>query len=334
MFYSTNTHEKNTKKLVVKKSIKKLKLSPLRLAIIDLGTNSVRLDIYRLSPKGTSRLYRGKIMIRLGDGVFKTGRLSPKGMARGIRAFARFRTLIREYHVDEVMAIGTSALRSATNTREFLEQVRLKTKISIRVISGSEEGRLIAKGILAHLEAPKGAYAFVDIGGGSTEISVGRGRKIFMGQSFQLGANRLQQMFLKTVPPTHKRGELHPILALRQHVKDALYPLQSLSPRYKVVHMVGSSGTIRTVGRILKKIGRKDKPLFRSDISALISEMQTMTRDRLKRLPGLEPKRVDLILSGAILLEEIMLALNVRTLETTDLALRDGILVEALQRYR
>ncbi len=309
-------------------------MSPLRLAVIDLGTNSVRLDIYRLTPKGNSRLYRGKIMIRLGDGVFKTGRLTPEGVERGLRAFVRFRTLIKEHNVDEVIAIATSALRTASNTRKFIDQVYEKTKIPIKVISGAEEGRLIARGILANYDLPKGAYALADIGGGSAEISVGRGQRILMGQSFPVGANRLQQVYFKNIPPQFKKGELHPILALRQHLKEVLYPLTQLRPKINVGHLIGSSGTIRTVARIMKKIGRSGSPVYRSDISALVAEMQLMTREQIRRLPGLEPKRVDMILSGAILLEEIMIALGVRTLETTDLALRDGILIEALRRYR
>lgn len=332
MFNHSVVLEKNQKR-PAKRVARRQRLSPFRLAIIDLGTNSVRLDIYRISPKGNSRIYRGKIMIRLGDGVFETGRLTRAGMLRALKAFKRFRSLMIEHHVDQIVAFGTSALRTAKNTKSFLHFLKLKTGITIRVISGAQEGRLIAKGILKNVEVPKTHYALVDIGGGSTEISIGRGQKILMGHSFALGANRLQQNFFKSIPPVQRRGSLHPILALRHHLKESLYPLTQLRPKIQVKHLIGSSGTIRTVARILKKMGRKGDTVYRADISALISEIQTMSREQLKRLPGLEPKRVDLILSGAILLEEIMLALDVRTLETTDVALRDGILVEALARY-
>ena len=166
----------------------------------------------------------------------------------------------------------------------------------------------------------------VDIGGGSTEISLASGKRLMSCQSFPLGANRLQQVYLKTMPPVHRRGELNPVLALRQHLKDTLCPLTQLRERSPVKTLIGSSGTIRTIARILKKLGRSNKPVYRADLSAIVSEMQTMTRRQLLKLPGLESKRVDLILPGAILLEEIMLAFNIQTLYVTDIALRDGIL--------
>ncbi len=324
MFVTAFTAEKNLKNIK--------KLSPFRLAIIDLGTNSIRFDVYRINNKRVARLYRGKRMIRLGDGVFKTGALTPEAMARAMRAFQTIRRQLRELRVDQVVAFGTSALRSAKNSREFLDEVRRKTAISIRIISGQEEGRLIARGIMANITTPKGVYAMVDIGGGSTEISLASGKRLMSCQSFPLGANRLQQVYLKTMPPTHKRGEWNPILALRQHLKDTLHPVAQSCEKNAVKTLIGSSGTIRTIGRILKKLGRSNKPVYRADLSAIISEMQTMTRRQLLKLPGLELKRVDLILPGAILLEEIMLAFNIRTLYVTDIALRDGILQLELEK--
>ncbi len=324
MFVTAFTAEKNQK--LLKKRDKS------RLAIIDLGTNSVRVDIYRISGRRVVRLHRGKRMIRLGDGVFKTGALTPEAKARTIRAFHAIRRQLIESRVSHLVAFGTSALRSASNSKEFLDEIRLRTGISIRIISGQEEGRLIARGIMESVPAPKGCFAMVDIGGGSTEISVASGKKLLSCQSFALGANRLQQTYLKTVPPQHKRGELNPVLALRQHLKDSLQPLAQLRARTPIKSVIGSSGTIRTISKILKKLGRSNTPIYRADLSALISEMQTMTRNQLLRLPALEPKRVDLILPGAILLEEIMLTLNMRTLKVTDIALRDGILRQELEK--
>ncbi|MCB0351301.1 MAG: hypothetical protein KDD38_08975 [Bdellovibrionales bacterium] len=325
----TATKVKAAKKVKVRK--KKKKPTGFRLAIIDLGTNSVRFDVYRMSGRQAVRTYRDKTMIRLGDGVFKTGRLSPQGMQRAVHAFLGYRKLMRELRVDQVVAFGTSALRSSKNASQFIKLIESKSGIRVRIISGKEEGSLIAKGILSNIVPPKGVYALVDIGGGSTEVSLCRGQKILACHSLKLGANRLQQMFFKTIPPTFKKGQLHPVLALRQHLKTELLSIAKLNDKYDIRLAIGSSGTIRSLSRILKKIGRSSQVINRVDLTSLTAELQTMTRAELAAIPGLEPKRVDLILTGAILLEEIMFALGVRYVAVTEFSLRDGILQNELE---
>lgn len=324
------TNDKS-KKRVIRKG--KFIFKNLQLAIIDLGTNSVRLDIYRLQNRDVRRLYRAKIMIRLGDEVFKTGQLSHDGMLRTFKAFMKFKRMMQQHHVTEVVAFGTSALRTAYNSKEFLQILKERTGISVKIISGKEEGELIALGIVNNIMAPKCHYGLIDIGGGSTEISVCYGKKILSSQSFKLGANRLQQMYFQTMPLKFRRGRLHPLLEVRQYIKEELSALDALTKRYPVKILIGSSGTIRAVGKILKKFGRSGQPIARSDLSALISEMQDMNRDEIKRIPGLESKRVDLILPGSILLEEILIAMKGRHLVVTELALRDGILQRELKKY-
>lgn len=297
-----------------------------RLAIIDLGTNSVRLDIYRINKKKAIRVYRDKVMVRLGDGVFKSGKLSQASMKRTIDVFVGFKKHMINMRVNRIVAFGTSALRTASNSKDFLNLLKAKTGVQVRIISGAEEGRLIAQGIMENIDTPKGWYALVDIGGGSTEISICFKNKIKSCHSFKLGANRLQQMFFKTIPPVFKRGELHPVLALRQYLKTELISLSRFCEKREIALMIGSSGTIRSVGKILKENGGSHDKLLRSEISALASELQLMTRDEIKSIKGLEAKRVDLILPGAILLDEILIALKTSQVKVTELALRDGIL--------
>ncbi len=309
-----------------------LRPQPARWAVIDLGTNSVRFDIYRWDGRKAHRVYRNKTMVRLGDGVFKTGRLSKEGQARTLRAFIGYSRLIRRLGVERVVAFGTSALRSSTNSKSLLTQIQSQTGIHVRVISGREEGRLIARGIMANIKVPTGRYALIDIGGGSTEISICSGMRVVKCQSLPLGANRLQQLYFKTIPPRLSKGRaLHPVLALRQDLKLQLLPLARSVAGKKLNAAIGSSGTIRSVGRILKKAGFRQPAIPRTGLSAMVAEMQVMTRSEIRRIPGLEPKRVDLILAGSILLEEILYALNVRHLHVTEFALRDGILQTAIE---
>lgn len=317
---------------VTSQKIASARTKKLKIAILDLGTNSLRFDLYEEKNKVLKRLFRKKRMVRLGDGVFKTGNLSSEGMRRCLSALQDIGNALKELKVTNVYAFGTSALRTAQNSKEFIAEVKSKTGISIRVISGNQEGDLIAKGILANEDLFEGVTALIDIGGGSTEVSLARGPKLLERHSFDLGANRLQQMFLADIPPVLKKGELHPVLALRQHIRERVAPVFQAKRLTRARFCFGSSGTIRTLNRILKKIRRGGRGIDRTELSALVAEMSHMKRDQLRQLPGLEPKRVDLILAGAILLEELIFALGIRKVYVTPYSLRDGILVEVITK--
>ena len=324
--------KKSLRKAIKLKEPSKRRTKLSRFAIIDLGTNSVRLDVYKVEGARIVRIYRGKSMVRLGDGVFRTGRLSKEVMKRTTDAFIAMRLYLDQIGIDSIMAFGTSALRSASNSKSYLSHIHRETGIRVQIISGLEEARLIAKGILANEAVPKGRFALVDIGGGSTEISICQGKKVLRSFSFRLGANRLKQMFYKDEGKKNARRHrgLDSELALRQYVRDELFEMQNYVRRHDISLAIGSSGTIRTLGRILKKMGCKTNPAHRTDLSALVGEIKGLTRTQIMAMPGLESKRVDLIVPGAILIEEILYSLNTRQLKFTEYALRDGLLYSIL----
>lgn len=302
----------------------------MRIGIIDLGTNSVRFDVHLIGQRGQVRLlHREKLMIRLGQGVFLDHKLDSAAIHRTVQAFTSFRRTANLLHAEKVIAFGTSALREATDADNLIQIIRRRTGIGIRVISGQEEAQLIATGILSNEQSLKGQFGLVDIGGGSTEISICEGKKVLQSASFQLGAARLQQVFLKKSPPgtAQPRAGDSPIHSFRKYVKSILLPKMIAEEWPKVTHIIGSSGTIRAVERILKKTGdNSGGGISRKDLEKLIQSMTTMSRSALLRIPGMEPKRVDMILSGAILLEECMIAVGAKSLITTGFSLRDGIL--------
>jgi exopolyphosphatase/guanosine-5'-triphosphate,3'-diphosphate pyrophosphatase len=293
----------------------------MRLGIIDLGTNSVRFDVHSIGQKGQVHLlHREKLMIRLGQGVFLENKLDASAIHRTVQAFLSFRRTATLLHTEKVIAFGTSALREASDSDALVDLIRQKTQIDIRVISGAEEAQLIASGILANEPPHKGRYGLVDIGGGSTEISICRDQSILRANSFPLGAARLQQIFLK------KDSDPKTIASFRRYVKSTLLPVLISQEWPQVPLIIGSSGTIRALERILKKTNSRENGINRRGLGKLIQVMSKMTRAQLMGLPGLEPKRVDIILSGAILLDECMKALGTKQLVTTNFSLRDGIL--------
>lgn len=299
----------------------------MRVAIIDLGTNSVRFDVHSLTESGESRLmHREKLMVRLGQGVFVKGKMDPAAIERTVEAMEHFRRIAQGLRVRKTVAFGTSALREAADSHVLVDSVRRRTGIEIKVISGREEAKLIAQGILAHESPPKRRYALVDIGGGSTEISIARGHDVLKSESFPLGTARLQQVFLKRSPPKEAAvRQLRDYIAnlIRQRMQTARWP--------GCETILGSSGTVRALARM---IDRKRDEFSLKALSGLVAGMAKMTTTQLLDIPGLESRRVDMILSGAILLEEVATALGARKIRATEFSLRDGIIEEEVRLAR
>ncbi|MGZ3662043.1 MAG: Ppx/GppA phosphatase family protein [Bdellovibrionota bacterium] len=293
----------------------------MRVAIIDLGTNSVRFDVHSLAESGTTKLlHREKLMIRLGQGVFLKGKMDPAAIERTVEAMEHFRAIATGLRVRKVVAFGTSALREATDSSALVDSVKKRTGIEIKVISGKEEAKLIAQGVLANENPPKGRYALVDISGGSTEVSVARGHEVIKGHSFPLGTARLQQVFLKRSPPREAS-----LRQLREYIRNVLSQKVLADKWPPCDAILGSSGTIRALARLIDK---KDDDYSVKDLSEIVKEMSRMTTTQLLEIPGMESKRVDMILSGAILLEEIAKALEAKKIKASEFSLRDGIMEE------
>lgn len=310
----------------------------MRLAIIDLGTNSVRFDVHQIGPgRQVKRLHREKIMVRLGTGIFMNGRLDRHAIHRTLHAFKRFKRLSEQFRVRKTIAFGTSALREAVDREKFLKAIEEETGIHLRVISGTEEAKLIAHGILKgesrkhRFERIKGCFALVDIGGGSTEVSICRGKEILYSQSFPLGTSRLQQLFLKKTPPDPAS-----VAEVRKQIRNVIFEVILPNHWPSVERVFGSSGTVRAIEKILNAKEQCDfeGSMSRKDISALIEQVSRMNTAELLSVPGLESKRMDMIVSGGLILDECMLALGAKKATFTEFSLRDGVLEEELYLYQ
>ncbi len=285
-------------------------------------------------------LHREKLMVRLGQGVFVDGKLNREATERTIHALESFRITAEAFNCERLISFGTSALREASDSQAFLDKIRELTSIDLKVISGKEEAALIAEGILANEPEAKSAgkankrFALIDIGGGSTEISIIEDQKVIKSESFQFGTARLQQIFLKRCPPNSES-----IDQLRAHLRGHLVSQFTRERWGKVDRIIGSSGTIRSLCKLLsKKNPQKKSPQKKyyelKDLSELVDRFSTMTTTDLLGIAGMESKRVDMILAGAILLEECLMALKAKKFMATEFSLRDGILTEQLKLYK
>lgn len=307
------------------------------LAAIDIGTNSIHLVVARFGEGSRFEVVaREKEMVRLGSASGDMKRLHPDSIDRGIDTLRRFRQ-IADVSGAKVYAVATSAVREAENAQLFIDRARQEAGVDVEVVSGVEEARLIHLGVLQALEVYDRRLVLIDIGGGSTEVLVGERGESLTAASLKLGAIRLTKRFFRT-------GRLHPsaVDSCRRFVRSNLVPVARQVRRLGFDVAVGSSGTIQTVaamacaarGDALPRtfngfeVTRKE---IRSVVEALVG---ADTVEERRRLPGIDPARADILLAGAIILEQVTGELGVERLVVSDYALREGVLLDALARER
>ncbi|HWF84722.1 MAG TPA: hypothetical protein VG222_07755, partial [Vicinamibacterales bacterium] len=212
----------------------------MRVAAIDIGTNSLHMIVVRVRPDLSFEVIdREKEMIRLGAGGLDGRALTPEAMHAALQVLSKFRRLAESHKVDEIIAAATSATREAENGGEFLKTITAQTGIRPRVISGTEEARLIHLAAVYGVSVPADVAVVVDIGGGSVEITRGTGPSVDAGRSFKLGVIRLTERFVKTDPiePRDERKLVKHVLAEAGEYLDEI-----AAAGYDRV--IGTSGTI------------------------------------------------------------------------------------------
>ena len=221
---------------------------PVRLCVIDLGTNSFHAVIVDVHPNGTFDVIdRMKEMVRLGEGGFERHRLTDAAMERGVDALRRLRLLADGWKVQEYLAYATSAIREAENGGDFIVRARKEVGIYVRPISGELEAELIYRGVRRAMDLPRPAL-LLDIGGGSTECIVHDGHDAVFQRSLKLGAARMTELFVRTDPVAPEEFS-----RLRSHYRSVLRPVFEAARDAGVEEIIGSSGTMENVATFARR---------------------------------------------------------------------------------
>jgi Exopolyphosphatase len=225
-------------------------------AFLDMGTNSVRLLVVRVDPGGVyTVLNQQREVVRLGEGEFQEQLLQPEAMDRAVLVCRKFNDLARAYGAEDIVAVATSATRDAENQGKFLARLEKEAGLEVRVISGREEARLIYLGVSSGVHMGSRNAAFIDIGGGSTEVIVGNQAEHAYLDTLKLGAIRLTQMFFL---PDEKGPVSAPRYALIcQYVKNAAIRTSQRVREHKIDMALGSSGTIMNLAEIAHEMKLK-----------------------------------------------------------------------------
>jgi exopolyphosphatase/guanosine-5'-triphosphate,3'-diphosphate pyrophosphatase len=306
----------------------------MRIAAIDIGTNSIHMIVVQVRPDLSFEVIdREKDMVRLGAGGLDGRSLTPTAISAALQTISKFRRIAESHKVDEIVACATSATREAVNGGDFIAEVDRQTGIRIRVISGTEEARLI------HLAAGYGVdigattAVVVDIGGGSVEVTLGSATHLTVGRSFKVGVIRLTERFVKS-DPLSGGDERRLIKHLNREMGGYIDQIAGKG----FDRVIGTSGTILSLGLMAatddgeppedlrnlkvsaKALHRLRKHLVESDI-----------KERLAT-PGMDPRRADLSVAGSVLFDTIIRRLGTDTFTLCDLALREGIVLDYIRR--
>ena len=318
------------------------------LAGIDIGTNTIRLLVTETSDTTHRELYSGRTITRLGQQLDRTGMLAPEAQERSLKAIEAFSQIIGRHSVDRIAAVGTSALRNASNAAEFITAVRDRAGIEVTVITGDNEAKLTLLGMRRALsqgkrseEDPLASALVIDIGGGSTElIAIVQGRVETM-RSIPLGAVYLTERFLRNDPPL--REELD---SLRRVVRKELDAWETEAFHGRNVRasslatVAGTAGTITTLAAMDQALAEYDPAringciLTRASVDRLVNTLSVSTLDARRTIAGLESGREDIILAGAIVAQEIMGRCGARHMLVSDWGLREGIVFDLYEKHR
>lgn len=309
----------------------------MRVAAIDIGTNSIHMIVVQIRADLSFQVIdREKEMVRLGAGGLDGRALTPEAMHAALQVLAKFRRLAESHSVDEVIAVATSATREAENGGDFLRAVTQQTGIRPRVISGTEEARLIHLAAVYGVGVPRDVAVVIDIGGGSVEVTRGTGASMDLGRSFKLGVIRLTERFVKS-DPIAGRDERK----LVRHIDAEIGKYLDQIRRAGFDRVIGTSGTILSLGAVVSAgEGRAPGGALRNrrvpvkQLRRARKELVALDLERRLRVPGLEPRRADLAVAGAVLLDEIVRRLGARDVTLCDLSLREGLVLDYIARHR
>lgn len=306
----------------------------MTLGIIDVGTNSIHLLIGVLGLTGKFHvILKERDLTRLGEGGLVRGRLTPKAMRRAQEVLRRYASTLKRCRVDEVEAVATSAVREARNGKAFVRQVRKRTGIPLRIISGREEARLIYLGILQAARV-RGATAIVTIGGGSAQVIHGDGGRPDFVASVPLGCARLAQQFIRHDPARPEEAD-----RLVRHARKLWAPVVRRLKRYRARRALGSSATLQQLLEAAYTLthrgraGKHELVITQSQLKQMLRWLLGSTAQERMQLPGLDPRREDLALPTAAVLLAWMEDAGIRTVRFAPGSLREGLVMDYLIRH-
>jgi exopolyphosphatase / guanosine-5'-triphosphate,3'-diphosphate pyrophosphatase len=301
------------------------------IAAIDVGSNAIRLAIASVNTNGEYQMiYNGREPVRLGQDVFTKGTISPQTTDRMVETFTSFKQKIKEQAVTRVKAIGTSALREASNRDSVLRTLSKATGIEVSIIGGEEEARLIHQAVKQVVNLKSKVALLVDIGGGSVEVVLADDTTVLCTESYSMGSVRLLKIL------DEKAGEERFLQLVTEYVDATQRRLEQEIGNQKIDICIGTGGSIESLGELRKELFTKNsaQKITADELKALLKKLRTMTfQERIQQL-RLRPDRADVIVPAAIVLQKIVQQAGVAEVVIPGIGLKDGLLLEIIAEIR
>ena len=287
-------------------------MKPVTLAAIDIGSNGARLLIKRFDESALEFERIRKVMfirvpLRLGKDVFTLGKISKERQEMMMRMMKGFRQFMLMHGVTEYRACATSAMRDAENGKKVMRKIEQETGIRLEIIPGAEEARLLCNNIIENTESSSGNYAFVDVGGGSTEISLLHDGALAESHSFNIGTLRLLSGSVKT----KEKKDMHDML-------------KNYAGQFPGTKIMGSGGNINRLFKLVKEKG-DGKVLKVARLKKIYDELAAMNIDERREKYGLKEDRADVIVPAAETFLEVADALQCKEIIVPNISLADSI---------
>ncbi len=301
----------------------------MTFAILDFGTNTFNLLIAERQNHSFKIIHNSKQPVKLGRGGIQVNRMTPDAFERGFVAIANHMETIRSFEVDAIKAFATSAIRNAANGQEFVDEVKARFGIRVRVIPGKREAELIYKGVRQALPMKKEKMMILDIGGGSNEFIICNQDGIIWKKSFEIGMARILERFTLSDPITHEE-----VRALESYFRQELEPLMAVVKKEKPVALIGASGSFDTFYALIShKLGLEadrinGREISLKDYRKLHKELLRSSLEERKTMPGMEPVRVEMIVAATIFVSFVLRACHINHLYHSEFALKEGVISE------
>lgn len=301
-------------------------------AVIDIGTNSVKLLVANVSAEQIDPEFEGSEQTRLGAGFYETHQLSSKAIGKTAEAVAAFIEKAKHFKPVSLDVIATSAARDAVNQSELVEAIRVAAKKELKVISGEQEAEWAFHGVASDPTLAQAELLVMDIGGGSTEFVVGAKGERRAGRSFQVGTVRLLEKFPPSDPPTAAERDKC-LKWLRKFFADEIRPFLRAHLESKNSMLVSTGGTASILGRLKWKLTRYDREriegtvLAAKELAEQTAHLWSLPLEARKHLPGMPASRADVIIMGAAILEAATEALGFAEARISARGLRYGALL-------
>jgi exopolyphosphatase/guanosine-5'-triphosphate,3'-diphosphate pyrophosphatase len=297
----------------------------MKLAVIDLGTNTCNLLIAEVKDKNYQLIYQGKVGVKLGKGGINKQLLTPEAFVRATNALNEHRQTIEKYEVDKVFAIATSAVREAANRKEFETHLLKETTIKLVTISGDQEAQLIFEGVKLAFGKLEKQSLIMDIGGGSNEFIETNNDQIVWKESFPLGMARIIEQIPLSDPITAEE-----ISTVEKYFDQGLELLwKNVQPGK--LQLIGCSGAFDTIADLIDQSSpgtkiRQQQEISLNDFNRIADQVIFSTKEQREQMKGMDPLRVEMIVPALIFIRLVVEKLEIEKITQTDFALREGIL--------